>query len=227
MIPRFAPTYGWSDLAHGLEEAGGDEVEKELAARLAALHGVKHVFLVASARVGLYLLLRAWNRPGGVILPAYDCIVVPEAIRFAGYSPVMVDIDLSTGNMSAAAVRQALSRSVSAVFATHLFGIPWDIHEIEEAVRGRGVLLVEDAAAALGAELRGRRVGGLADAGVISFHSTKVVSGEGGGAVLTSNDELASRVRALLGSAGAPSLPPAIFLRALARKSATSALPTG
>ncbi|BDG06319.1 DegT/DnrJ/EryC1/StrS family aminotransferase [Anaeromyxobacter oryzae] len=224
MIPRYAPTYTYADLVAAVEIARREDAGERLRARLAELHGMRHVFLVESARVGLYAALRAWGRPGRVVLPAYDCIVVPEAIRFAGHDPRFVDVDEGSLSMTPAAVREALAPDVSAVFATHALGIPCDVEGIRDAVRGRDVLLVEDAAAALGARVRGRIVGSFGDAAVISFQATKVIAGETGGALLTDRDDLAERIREVLRPARPPRAGARELATSLARKLATSPL---
>ncbi len=221
MIPRFAPTYTWTDLFQGIVNGRRQQVEAELCSRLAAMHDVAHVFLVSSARVALYALLKAYNRPGDVLMPAYNCIVVPEAVHFAGYNPSFVDIDRGSLNMTPDALMKCMSPAVSVVLATHLFGIPCDVGEIRRVLERHNVLVIEDAAPALGAEFRGRLVGKAADAAIISFQSTKVISGESGGALLTNNDALAGKLKGLLQAATAPDSGLEVFLRSASRKAAT------
>jgi len=153
------------------------------------------------ARTAICALLIAYGRPGDVLMPAYNCIVVPEAIQSAGYRPLFVDIDLRTLNWTRDGLRRSLTPTTTAVMATHLFGMPCDLDEAASFGREHGLLVVEDAAAAIGAEYREWPVGTIGDASVISFQATKVISGEGGGALLTNDDGLATNVSRLLGSA--------------------------
>jgi dTDP-4-amino-4,6-dideoxygalactose transaminase len=145
----------------------------------------------------LYALLKAYNRPGGVVVSAYNGIVVPEAIHYAGYYSVFADIDYMSLNMTAETLKQAMSSDVTVILATHVFGIPCEIEEIISVSRQRGVLVVENAAPAIGAEFRGRVVGRFGDAAIISFLGKKVISGGAGGALLTNDDELAQKVSRL------------------------------
>jgi perosamine synthetase len=222
MIPRFAPTYTYADLLHGLSRGLQEDVGDKLRSRLAAMYKVKHVFLVESARVALYMLLRAYDRPGGVLMPAYNCIVVPEAVCFAGYYPVFVDVDYCSLSMTADALKKSMSSDISVILATHLFGIPYDVGAIIGALQQHEVLIVEDAAPALGAEFRGALVGNLGTAAIISFQSTKVISGETGGALLTNSDELAAKVERLLQTAIVPDGHLRTFTKAFARKTVTT-----
>jgi perosamine synthetase len=218
MIPRYGPTYTYGDLFRCLVRRTRDGAEDALAARLAEMYGVNHVFLFDSARAGLYALLRAYGRPGKVLMPAYNCIVVPEAVAYAGYEPALADIDYDTLNVTAHNLRRAMSPDVTVVFATHVFGIPCEIEEIAAEARRYGALVVEDAAPALGAEYRARLAGTFGDASVVSFQSTKVISGETGGALLTNDDELAQGVARVAREAGPPAAAWPLFIKAFARK---------
>jgi len=220
MIPRYAPTYTFSDLFHCLKSDQGEKLKEGLAARLSNLFQVKHVFLTESARVGLYAILRAYNRPGRVLMPAYNCIVVPEAVHYAGYQPGFVDIDPCTLNVSPELLEKAITPDTTAVLVTHLFGIPCDLEEILRIFKQRDILIIEDAAPALGAEYGGKMVGRFGDASVISFQSTKVISGEAGGALLTNNDELANKIHGILSLAEERGNNRSLFLRAVAYKTA-------
>jgi dTDP-4-amino-4,6-dideoxygalactose transaminase len=222
MIPRYAPTYTYSDLLRSLIRKRQHSSDHDLRCRLATLHNVKHVFLLGSARVALYALLKAYNRPGGVLMPAYTCIVVPEAVGYAGYYPVFADIDYRSLNMTSETMKKPWSSDVTVILATHLFGIPWDIKEIMHISQQHRVLVVEDAAAALGAVIQGRLVPSFGDAAVISFHSTKVLSGETGGALLVRDDDLAYKVECLVDATLSPRRSWDLFTKAAGRKMATS-----
>ncbi len=220
MIPRFAPTYTYEDLWISLAKSIRSNPSEELRYRLAELYRVKHVFLLESARVALFVLLKAYSRPGGVLMPAYNCIAVPEAVHFAGYRPVFIDLDEDSLNVSVDSMTRLISDDISVVLLTHLFGIPCEVSELLDVFRGQDVLVVEDAAPALGAEYRGRLVGTFGDAAIISFHSTKVISGEVGGALLVKDDELAGKITSLLQATfianGCLNLFPKTFIRKVA-----------
>lgn len=222
MIPRYAPTYTYSDVLRSLSGCLLGDVVDDLRCRLARLYKVKHVFLFGGARVALYALLRAYDRPGGVLGPAYNCWAVPEAVLHAGYSPVFADIDYNSLNMTASTVEQSISPDTTVVLITHQFGIPCDVDEILRVSRRYGILVVEDAAAAIGAKFRGRLVGSFGDATLISFKITKVISGGVGGALLTDNDELAYKVDRLLQAATAPESYCRSLAKTVAWKIATS-----
>ena len=155
-------------------------------------------------------------------MPAYNCIVVPEAVYYAGYYPVFVDINCSSLSMTLDTLKKSMSPEIKVILATHLFGIPCDVEQIVNMSKQYDVLVVEDAAPAVGAEYRGKLVASFADAAIISFHSTKVISGETGGALLTNDDTLAYNVGRLLQLAVIPKNFLDTFVRAVAKKIATS-----
>ena len=219
MIPRYSPTYSYQDLYRSIQKKG--TASDNLCDRLAEQYKVKHVFLTRTARVALYLILKAYNRPGGVLLPAYNCIVVPEAVSFAGYSPVFVDIDYCSLNVSAERIEKALTPDVTVVLATHLFGVPCDLDGIGRILRKKDVLFIEDAAPALGAKYCGKLVGSFGDAAIISFQATKVISAETGGALLTNDDQLAEKISRIMNEAAVPGRDFSELVMAVGRRTAT------
>jgi dTDP-4-amino-4,6-dideoxygalactose transaminase len=197
MIPRYGPTFQFGELLSAFRRSATPDALDLLCTQLKDFYQVKHVFTFDSARIALFALLKAYNRPGGVLLPAYTCIVVPEAVICAGYRPVFADIDLCTLNVNVQTLTRALTSDVTVIVPTHLFGISCDLDEIIAFGREHKLLIVEDAAPAIGAEFQGRKVGTFGDASIISFQATKVISSEDGGALLTNNDELAEKIARL------------------------------
>jgi dTDP-4-amino-4,6-dideoxygalactose transaminase len=100
--------------------------------------------------------------------------------------------------MTPESVKQHINNNVSVVLATHLFGIPCQVDELIHIAKLSNILIVEDAAPALGARFQGLPVGSMGDAAIISFHSSKVISGESGGALVINNDSLAAKVKDLI-----------------------------
>lgn len=179
--------------------AGGPYVER-FEQEFAAYCGTRHAVGVASGTDALWLSLMA-SRIG----PGDEVITVPmsffataEAISFTGATPVFVDIDAATYTMDPARLALALTRRTKAIVPVHLFGQTADMGPILDFAEKHGLLVIEDAAQAHGAEYEGRKAGSLGDAGCFSFYPGKNLGGVGeAGAVITNDDELVGRIRML------------------------------
>jgi dTDP-4-amino-4,6-dideoxygalactose transaminase len=170
----------------------------ELEQLVAAACGVEHAVAVSNGTAALHVAVLALGiGPGDeVIVPAYTFPATASVVRLAGATPVLVDVDPATFNLDVAKVYESVTPRTKAVLAVHLFGRPLDWEELQNAVPPE-VLLLEDAAGALGAKWRGMPCGGLGVAGCLSFHPRKIVTTGEGGAVTTNDAELAASIRRL------------------------------
>jgi dTDP-4-amino-4,6-dideoxygalactose transaminase len=173
----------------------GPEVEafeREFAEFLGAAHGVG----VANGTDAITIALRAMGVGEGddVVVPSFTFYASVEAIPPTGARPVFCDIDPDTYCLTADTVRAALTPRTKAVIAVHLFGNVAPVAEIEAL----GVPVLEDAAQAAGASTAGARAGALGTAATFSFFPSKNLGAFGdGGAITTSDDAIADRVRML------------------------------
>ncbi len=170
----------------------------ELEDGLAQACGVDHAIAVSSGTAALHLAVLALGLGPGddVLVPAYTFPATANVVALAGARPVLVDVEPETMNLDPAKVYEAVTPQTRAVLAVHLFGRPLDWEELQSAV-SPDVLLLEDAAGALGARWRGMPCGGLGALGCLSFHPRKIVTTGEGGAVTTSDAALAQRIREL------------------------------
>jgi dTDP-4-amino-4,6-dideoxygalactose transaminase len=155
---------------------------------------------VANGLDAMHLVLRAWNiGPGDeVIVPSNTYIATWLAISQVGATPVPVEPDASTYNINPALIEAAITPRTKAIMPVHLYGQPADMDPIMEIAGRHGLKVLEDAAQAQGAKYKGRRTGALGDAAGHSFYPTKNLGAFGdGGAVTTSDAELADKVRTL------------------------------
>ncbi|MBK8051437.1 MAG: DegT/DnrJ/EryC1/StrS family aminotransferase [Anaerolineales bacterium] len=155
---------------------------------------------VNSGTDAIHLALRALGvGPGDeVITVAHTAVATVAAIRMAGATPVLVDIDPVTYTMSPAALEEAINPMTRAVIPVHLYGHPADLAAIEAVVRPRGIWLIEDCAQAHGASIDGRKVGTFGDLACFSFYPTKNLGALGdGGAVTGMDPDLIGKVRLL------------------------------
>jgi dTDP-3-amino-3,4,6-trideoxy-alpha-D-glucose transaminase len=196
----------WPELAPVLERTMfdddpvlGDAVER-FEANLARYHQVAHAVGVGSGTDALIHMIRALGLCAGdeVVTCAHTFSGVVSALIQAGVEPRLVDAAPGSGLLEVAVVERALSPRTRAVLAVPLHGRPVDVVGLGALCQARGLLLLEDAAQAHGAQLAGRPVGSFGAATALSFHPSKNLGAFGdGGAVLTSSDELAQRLRVI------------------------------
>jgi len=196
----------WPELAPVIERTMfeddpvlGDAVER-FEANLAHYHQVAHAVGVGSGTDAIIYMIRALGLGAGdqVLTCAHTFSGVVSALIQAGVDPRLVDAAPGSGLLEVAAVERALSPRTRAVLAVHLYGRPVDVAGLRALCEAHGLALLEDAAQAHGARLAGRPVGGFGTATALSFHPSKNLGAFGdGGAVLTSSDELAARLRVI------------------------------
>jgi dTDP-3-amino-3,4,6-trideoxy-alpha-D-glucose transaminase len=161
---------------------------------------VPHAVGVSSGTEALVLALRAINvGPGDeVVVPANSFIATAEAVSLVGAMPRFADVDPDTQLMTAATMEPAITPAVRCVIPVHLYGRTVEMNPIIELAREMGLSVIEDAAQAHGARYQGKRVGTIGDVGTFSFYPAKNLGAWGdGGAVVSSDPEIAERVRLL------------------------------
>ncbi len=181
---------------------------KEVAAfesELATYCHTKYAIGVASGTDALHLALLACEiKPGDeVITIPFTFIATTEMIYECGARPVFVDIDPGTYNIDPAKVEPKITEKTTAILPVHLYGQPVDMEPILELGRKYDLKVIEDCAQALGAKYKGRRVGSLGDVGCLSFFPSKILGAYGdGGAVVTSNQGVAEKIKLLRNHGG-------------------------
>jgi dTDP-4-amino-4,6-dideoxygalactose transaminase len=169
-------------------------------AELSAFYGAAHALGVGNGTDALQIAYMALGvGPGDeVITPAFTFIATAEAAALLGATPVFVDVDPQTFNLDPDAVEAAITPRTKAVVPVHLYGQAADMDPILEIARQHGIAVVEDAAQSVGARYRGRMTGLMGEVGCLSFYPSKNLGAYGdGGALLTTDDALAARLRRL------------------------------
>lgn len=195
---------GWSAVLARTAFIGGPQVA-EFEASYASYAGVDHCVGVGNGTDALELALRALGvGPGDeCILPANTFIATAEAVARAGATPVLVDCVEDTALIDVAAAAAAVTPRTKVVLPVHLYGQAAAVEELRSSLP-EGVAILEDAAQSQGARRHGQPAGSLGDIAATSFYPGKNLGAYGdAGAVLTSSDELADRVR-LLRDHGSP-----------------------
>jgi len=166
----------------------------------AAYCGVRYAVGVNSGTSALHLaLLAAGVGPGDeVITVPFTFVATIAAIRYVGARPVFVDIDPRTYTLDVRCLERCVTAATKAVIPVHLYGHPAAMDTIQDIARRYGLVVIEDAAQAHGAEYRGMKVGSVGDMGCFSFYPGKNLGAYGeGGAVVTNNPEYNRTLRML------------------------------
>lgn len=193
MLQKFADMYekGWFIQGNECEM-----FEKEYAAYI----GTKYCIGVGNGLEAIILALRALNITAGdeVIVPSNTFIATVLAVSYVGATPVLVDPDETTYNLSVKGLEEALTAKTKAIIPVHLYGQAADMEEILDFAKKNNLKLIEDCAQAHGALYKGKKVGTFGDVGCFSFYPGKNLGALGdAGAVVTDNKELAEKIKAL------------------------------
>lgn len=161
--------------------------------------GVRYAYSFLGGRVSLSAILEALELGEGdeVILPGYTCVVVPNALLYRGIRPLYADIDLLTFNLMASEIERLVTPFTKAVIVQYTFGLVGDLESILATARRYNLIVIEDCAAALGAEYKGKKVGTFGQAAFFSMEQSKVISTQMGGMAVTNDETLGRRLRAI------------------------------
>jgi perosamine synthetase len=204
-VPIAEPTLGGNELKYVTEcvttnwiSSQGSYV-RHFEADFAKLLGVPHAIAVSNGTVALHLALAAYGiGPGDeVIVPDLTFAATINAVLYTGATPVLVDVSADTWNMNPDAVAAAITPRTKAIMPVHLYGQPADMAPILALAKRRGLIVVEDAAEAVGAKWNGTPCGAIGDCGTFSFFSNKLVTTGEGGMVVFKDDKIAARAKRL------------------------------
>jgi perosamine synthetase len=175
------------------------DVTSEFERRMAATFGVRHGVAVTSGTAAICLSLVAVGVQHGdeVIVPDVTFIATANAVTLAGATPVLVDIDPETLTMDADALVRAITPRTKAVVPVHVSGRAAPMEPILDVANARGIVVIEDAAEALGSRHRGRHLGTFGRAGCFSFSPNKTITTGQGGLIVTDDEALVVRLREL------------------------------
>ena len=178
---------------------GDAENSSRASAQLADLLGVKTVLLTSSCTHALELALMVLRlEPGDeVIIPSFTFVSTANCIMRAGGRPVFAEIDPATLTIDVVDVERRITARTKAIIPVVYAGVSPAMDELMALAREHNILIIEDAAQALGARYKGRPQGSIGHVGCFSFHETKNISTGEGGAFVTSTDDLASRAEVI------------------------------
>jgi len=172
---------------------------EELENNIAQYLEVNYAIAVANGTASLHLALIAMGIGKGdeVIVPAFSYIATANAIELVGATPIFVDIDINTFNINIDLIERAISAKTKAILPVHEFGLACDIVKVCGLAKKYNLLIIEDAACALGASEKGKFAGTFGNVGSFSFHPRKAVTSGEGGMLVTNDEKLAKKLRVL------------------------------
>jgi dTDP-4-amino-4,6-dideoxygalactose transaminase len=196
--PAAAPIY-LRDITSGfIGIIRGEQAIQDFHDELRSFFKVRHCFTLSSGKSALTIVLESLKEmfPGRdeVLIPAFSCYSIPSAIIRAGLKVRLCDLDIETFDFDYSQLISIVSANkerILCVVPVHLFGIPADINRLKNILVGSDIVIIEDAAQAMGAERDGIKLGTLGDLGVFSLGRGKALSTVEGGIILTDRNDIA------------------------------------
>ncbi len=159
----------------------------------------KHVAVVNSGTAALItaLLAQGIGKGDEVIVPSLTFIASVNSILSVGATPILVDNDPKLWNTTPNLVKEKITDKTKAIMPVDVAGMPIDVDGFEKLARDENIVLIEDAAAAIGGEYNGKRIGRFEHTSIFSFHIAKSLQTIEGGCILTNSDEIAKKCRSI------------------------------
>jgi len=168
---------------------------REFETRIAEYIGVRYAIAFFNGTAALHAILLSLGIKSGdeVIVPSFTFFSTVSTVVHVGATPVFADIDSQTFNISPQDIERKLTSKTKAIIPVHYGGLPADMDAILTIANRRNLVLIEDAAEAIGSQYEGKKVGSFGKAGMFSFTPTKnITTGEGG--IATTNDSALARM---------------------------------
>lgn len=163
---------------------------KELEQRLQKFLGVSNILATANGTLPLQIAIKVLGLKGEIITTPFSYVATTSSIIWEGCEPVFVDIRADTLNIDESKIEEKITGRTSAILATHVFGNPCNIEEIERIAKKHDLKVIYDAAHCFGVKYKGKSIFEYGDISTCSFHATKIFHTGEGGAIFTKDDEL-------------------------------------
>jgi dTDP-4-amino-4,6-dideoxygalactose transaminase len=166
----------------------------ELEEKMKDFLGVKHFFYVNNGTIALQIAIKALELEGEVITTPFSYVATTSSLVWEQCVPIFADIHPESFTLDAKAIEEKITSNTTAILATHVYGIPCDVKVIDEIAHKHGLKVIYDAAHAFGVKYKKESILNWGDISILSFHATKLFHTVEGGAIITSNDQLAHRI---------------------------------
>lgn len=183
-------------IRRGMYWTGGSEneqLENDIARYIGRTHGV--TFNSGTSALSALLLAYGVNQGDEVIVPAFTYTSTIDAVRFAGAQPIFADIEEETYGLDVNDVAERITDRTKAIIPVHVYGLPCHIIELQELANRHDLLLIEDTAETIGAEVHGKKAGSFGDAAIFSFAGNKIITAGEGGMAVTNSSEIYDKLK--------------------------------
>lgn len=168
---------------------------QEFEKRLSKFLRAKHCIVMCNGTIALEITTRALGLKGEVIIPSFTFIATAHSLQWQEITPVFCDIDPGTHNIDPACIERMITPRTTGIIGVHLWGRPCEVESLERIAAKHSLKLVFDAAHAFACSYKGKMIGNFGNAEIFSFHATKFFNTFEGGAIVTNDDDLASKIR--------------------------------
>ena len=202
MIPIAKPLIGKEEIKAVIDVLNSGTIVqgprvKEFEAQFAEFIGTKNAVAVNSGTAALHCSLYAAGISKGdeVITSPFTFIATANAILMQGATPVFVDIEDATFNIDASKIAEKITKKTKAILPVDIYGCPYEYEPVRRIAEENGLIVIEDACQAAGADYKGKKCGTLGDLSAFSFYATKNMATSEGGMLTTDNSDFAEIIR--------------------------------
>lgn len=167
----------------------------ELEGKLKNYLNVNHLLFVTNGTIALQMAIKALDIKGDIITTPFSFVATTSSIVWEGCNPVFVDIDPKSLNIDASKIEQAITAQTQAILATHVYGNPCDVIEIERIAKKHNLKVIYDGAHAFGVKVNGKSIFEYGDISTCSLHATKLYHSIEGGFVCCNDETLNQKLR--------------------------------
>jgi dTDP-4-amino-4,6-dideoxygalactose transaminase len=155
---------------------------------------LKHLLFVTNGTIALQMAIKALELKGEVITTPFSFIATTSSIVWEGCQPVFVDIDSKSLNIDASLIEAAITPNTTAILATHVYGNPCDVEDIDKIAKKHNLKVIYDGAHAFGVKYKGKSIFEYGDISICSLHATKLYHSIEGGLVITKDAKLLKKL---------------------------------
>lgn len=169
----------------------------EFEERFAEYVGARYAVATTSCTTALHAALAVSGLGPGdeVIIPSLSFIATANSVVYCNAIPVFADIDPETCNIDVEKIEGAITKKTKAIMPVHQMGLPADLESIQKIANKYNLIVIEDAACAIGSEYKGKKIGGHGNIACFSFHPRKIITTGEGGMITTDDPEIAARLK--------------------------------